>query len=98
MVAEINYVGLGLGLLAAMGQAIGAVLSRAALANTGVDPLWSTLLRLVAGLVLMIGVLRWQGPLGNHIRPLKSWKILGGLVLGAFMGTYLALYLPAKPP
>jgi drug/metabolite transporter (DMT)-like permease len=92
-VAEMNYLGLILGLLAAIGQAIGAVLSRAALANTGVDPLWSTLLRLVAGLILMVGVLRWQGPLGNYIRPLKSWKILGGLVLGAFMGTYLALYL-----
>jgi drug/metabolite transporter (DMT)-like permease len=90
---EIHYVGLGLGLLAAIGQAIGAVLSRAALASTEVDPLWSTLLRLMAGLILMVGILRWQGPLGPQMRPLKSRNILGGLVLGAFMGTYLALYL-----
>ncbi len=46
--------GLGFGLLAALGQAGGAVLSRAGLAETAMDPLWSTLLRLVAGLGLLV--------------------------------------------
>ena len=41
-------------LLAALGQAGGAVLSRAGLTDTAMDPLWSTLLRLVAGLGLLL--------------------------------------------
>ena len=46
--------GLGFALLAALGQASGAVLSRAGLADTAMDPLWSTLLRLGAGLGLLL--------------------------------------------
>ena len=47
--------GLWIAVVAVLCQASGAVLSRAALANTTVDPLWSTLIRLLAGLVF-IGV------------------------------------------
>ena len=93
VVADINYRGIGLGFLAALGQAVGAVLSRAALAETEVDPLWSTLLRLAAGLVVMGAILRWQGPIMGHLAPLRSLKVLAGLLLGAFFGTFLALYL-----
>jgi drug/metabolite transporter (DMT)-like permease len=91
--SEVNYQGIGLGLLAALGQAVGAVLSRAALADTSVDPWWSTSLRLVAGMALMAAVLRWRGPVIPKISPLKSARVLGGLILAAFFGTYLALYL-----
>lgn len=45
--------GLWIALLAVFCQASGAVLSRAALANTAIDPLWSTLIRLLAGLAFM---------------------------------------------
>lgn len=45
--------GIRVALLAVFCQASGAVLSRAALADTVVDPLWSSLLRLVAGIVFM---------------------------------------------
>ena len=90
---QVSYRGIWLGILAALGQAVGAVLSRAALANTTVDPLWSTLLRLVAGLAVMLIILRGQGPVGARISPLRSPKVLGGILLGAFFGTYLALYL-----
>lgn len=45
--------GLWIALLAVLCQASGAVLSRAALADTSVDPLWSTLIRLLAGLAFM---------------------------------------------
>lgn len=54
-------IGIGYGLLAALGQASGAVLSRAALAETAMDPLWSTLLRLVAGVGLLLGWMLWRG-------------------------------------
>lgn len=45
--------GVWIALVAVFCQATGAVLSRAALANTAVDPLWSTLIRLLAGLAFM---------------------------------------------
>ena len=48
--------GLQIALLAAFCQAAGAVLSRAALAETTVSPLWSSLIRLAAGLVFMLGL------------------------------------------
>ncbi len=48
--------GLQVALLATFCQATGAVLSRAALAETTVSPLWSSLIRLAAGLVFMIGL------------------------------------------
>lgn len=92
-VPEINVLGIALGVLAALGQAVGAVLSRAALADTSVDPLWSTLLRLLAGMALMASILRWRGPVVGQFRPLRSGKVLAALLLAAFFGTYLALYL-----
>jgi len=88
-----DYRGIGLGLLAALGQAVGAVLSRAALADTSVDPLWSTLLRLGAGMAIMVILLRWRGPIGPQLRPLGSVRVWAGLLLAAFLGTYLALTL-----
>ncbi len=48
--------GLQIALLATFCQAAGAVLSRAALAETAVSPLWSSLIRLAAGLVFMAGL------------------------------------------
>ncbi len=85
--------GIGLGVLAALGQALGAVMSRAVLADTAVDPLWSTLLRLGGGLVIILGILRWRGPVAGSLRPLQSPRLLGGVALAAFLGTYLAIYL-----
>lgn len=48
--------GLQISLVATACQAIGAVLSRAALAGTTVSPLWSSLIRLAAGLIFMAGL------------------------------------------
>lgn len=45
--------GIKIALIATFCQAAGAVLSRAALANTTVSPLWSSVIRLFAGLVFM---------------------------------------------
>jgi len=85
--------GLGFGLLAALGQAGGAVLSRAALAETAMDPLWSTLLRLVAGLALILLWLplarvlpflsapRSQQPATHATQNGREWVSLRGLRL-----------------
>jgi drug/metabolite transporter (DMT)-like permease len=61
--------GLKIGLLAALCQATGAVLSRAALANTTVDPLWSTLLRLAAGLASLALLAALQPQLLGKAQP-----------------------------
>ncbi len=89
------------GLIAAFGQASGAVLSRAALATTDISPLWSTLIRLVAG-VLVLGVwISMQRQLwrefGRAFEPefgvLRSPRILGITIGTAFAGTYLGIWL-----
>ena len=86
--------GIMLGVMAALGQAIGSVLSRAALADTTVDPLWSSLLRLVAGLVCIGGLLLWRRR-SQPVLPTQmlSGRLLGGVAIAAFFGTYLAIWL-----
>jgi drug/metabolite transporter (DMT)-like permease len=83
--------GIVCGIMAALGQSIGSVLSRAALADTVVDPLWSSLLRLSAGLVCISGLLLWRRKEASFIRP--SGQLLGGVAIAAFFGTYLAIWL-----
>ena len=85
--------GVGLGVLAAAGQATGAVLSRAALAETAVNPLWSALLRLVAGLVCLVGVLAVRPDWGQGLGQLRTGRLLAGVAIAAFFGTYLAIWL-----
>ncbi|ESA34981.1 membrane protein [Leptolyngbya sp. Heron Island J] len=86
--------GIILGVMAALGQAIGSVLSRAALADTTVDPLWSSLLRLVAGLVCIGGLCLWRRRSQPLIsKQVVSARLLGGVAIAAFFGTYLAIWL-----
>lgn len=85
--------GIGFGLIAALGQAAGSVLSRAALADTGLDPLWSTLIRLVAGVLVLILFLARQPRLLREIKVVRSPRFLAVLVGTAFAGTYLAIWL-----
>lgn len=81
------------GVLAALTSATGAVLSRAALADTVIDPLWGTLLRLGGGLAILLVILRSQGPLPSTRRLVPNRRVLGWLLLAAFLGTYLGIYL-----
>lgn len=111
--------GLQIALLSTFCQAAGAVLSRAALAETTVSPLWSSLIRLAAGLVFMAGlvIVRPQylevRPVTHHpsqvtasnvssdlsnrwraaIASLKSPRLLCGVVIASFIGTYLGIWL-----
>lgn len=85
--------GLIYGAIAALGQAAGAVMSRAALADTAVDSLWSSLLRLGGGLVIMAGLLLSQGGIVQTLRPLRSRQLLGLVAIAAFFGTYLGVWL-----
>ncbi len=80
-------------LFAAITEAIGAVMSRMAFLETGIDPLWSTWLRLVGGAIVVIGLLFWQRTpvfLGDR----QGRKQLLLITLGvAFFSTYLGIWL-----
>jgi drug/metabolite transporter (DMT)-like permease len=85
--------GTAFGLLAALGQAGGAVLSRAALAGTTIDPLWSSLIRLVAGGLVLVLWLLLQRRTVQDLKPLRSPRFLIILTFTAFASTYLAIWL-----
>lgn len=85
--------GVSFALLAALGQASGAVLSRAALAGTEINPLGSTLLRLIGGvLVLLLWMPIQQSP-GFWLQPLQSKKTLVIVTITALFSTYLGIWL-----
>lgn len=90
---QVQLQGILLGILAAGGQAVGAVLSRAALAQTPVPPLWGALLRLLAGVAILLiwGLGRQElRQWFNGASSKRLWLVLG---LAAFGGTYLGIWL-----
>ncbi|HIK54273.1 MAG TPA: DMT family transporter [Synechococcales cyanobacterium M55_K2018_004] len=85
--------GIGFGLMAALGQASGAVLSRAALADTSMPPLWSTLFRLLGGVLVLAIILMVQQHSWQEIKQLRSPRLLTLTIATAFLGTYLGIWL-----
>lgn len=85
--------GVGFGMIAALGQAGGSVMSRAALAGTEISPLWSTLIRLAAGVAVLLVWAAFQQRGKQGFRPLRSPRLLAILTLASFFGTYLAIWL-----
>jgi drug/metabolite transporter (DMT)-like permease len=85
--------GLFWGLLSEIAQACGVVLSRAALAETPVTPVWSTLLRLSASAVVLLALLGFQQKRRKFPKIEWSVKLLGIITLTAFFGTFVALIL-----
>ncbi|MEJ1931048.1 DMT family transporter, partial [Nostoc sp. NIES-2111] len=86
--------GLIFALLAAITNAAGTVISRAAFASGNVTPLWAALLRLSAAeLILVIGIsLSYKRQISSHShRP--SWQIILTACFAAFCGTYLGIWL-----
>ena len=83
--------------LAALCQATGAVMTRAALVDTAISPLWSGLIRLVAGtllVMLLVGGLTVTQRLEKHVfKPLQSPSFLGLIAVTAFGSTFLAIWL-----
>ena len=93
--ADANWVrGIGFGLVAAMALATGAVLSHRVLATTSINPLWSALLRLSAG-VLVLLPWKWLGRRQpySQLKTLRSGQVIGGIFVAAFAGTYLGIWL-----
>jgi drug/metabolite transporter (DMT)-like permease len=86
--------GVFFGLLAALAQAGGLVLGRAAFVHTGISPLWGAFLRLAAGvLVLLVWIPLVRQPVGRWLKLERSRWLWGRLILAVLGGTYLAMWL-----
>ncbi len=87
--------GIAFALLAAVANALGAVLSRAALAGTNINPLWAALIRLGAAIFLLLPWIIWQQQ--SRTSPVfaywKSRKVIMATCFAAFCGTYLGIWL-----
>ncbi len=81
------------GVFAAIAQAGGAVLSRAALVGTEISPLWSTFVRLASGILILLIWLISQQHTVQELKPLKSWRLLVIIAATAFASTYLGIWL-----
>lgn len=85
------WLGLGMSLLGQTANASGAILSRAAFTQIDIDPLWTAALRLSGGMTVML--LFFNRRNAESLKQLKAPKILGAIVLAAFLGTYLGIFL-----
>lgn len=85
--------GMIFGFLAALSQASGAVLSRAALSGSEIDPLWSTFLRLVGALLVLIVLVAVRQQQGEVVALGRSRRLALTVAVTAFFGTYLAIWL-----
>lgn len=79
---------------AAIAQATGAVISRFALISSDISPLWSSLLRLIGGTIIISILLLLDNKHQPQIK-IKYWSIKLGLVIifAAFCSTYLGIWL-----
>lgn len=81
------------GFIAALCQATGAVMSRAALADTEISPLWSSLIRIFAGAIVLLLWMTWKRPSPHSLKPLRSPRLLVMIAATAFASTFIAIWL-----
>ncbi len=83
------------GILAAVTQAGGSVLSRVALLNSDISPLESSLIRLVAGtgIAFLLAAIPWNKKSSSQPINFLSFRIMGTITLAAFGSTYLGIWL-----
>jgi len=83
------------GVLGAIGQAVGFVLSKLALRDGGVDPLSATVIRIGAACVVIWLMALAQRAVKETLRPLRdvraSASMVGGAATGPFLGVVLSL-------
>ena len=81
------------GILAAIAQATGAVISRYALTQSNISPLESTLIRLVGGTAIVVGLLFLPPAKQTKLKWQPSTRALGIIAIAAFGSTYLGIWL-----
>ncbi len=86
--------GLIYGILFTITNAIGAVLSRAALAQTEVSALQSMILRLAAGMVVILfWIILKKMPIGQWLKNSNRGKVIVQATTATLLGTYLGIWL-----
>jgi len=86
--------GIALGSLAAVGQAIGAILSHAAFLHMNISPLRSALLRLIGGtLFVLIYMLLLRDSAGRGYENLHSFRRWRTIIFTVFIGTFMGIWL-----
>ena len=82
------------GILAAIAQAIGSVISRLALIQSNIIPLESALIRLVGGTVIVVILLLISSTAKqpNTKTAIVSWRSLGIIAIAALGSTYLGIW------
>ncbi len=88
---KVDRVGVAFGCVAALCQAVGAVLTK--FAGTDESALSVSLVRLVAGSVGLIIVVAASGRLKKAFLPFKAKSSAIGLTAATFLGTYLGIWL-----
>jgi drug/metabolite transporter (DMT)-like permease len=92
-----HYRGIGYATLAALCQASGSVLSRRALINNDMDPLWSTIARLLGGVLVMLIWMGAQQQVRSVTKPLRTgsneWPVWITISLTALFSTCLGILL-----
>ena len=81
------------GVLAAIAQATGAVISRYALIQSDISPLESTLVRLIGGTVIVLGLLFLPTAKPAKTNRQLSTRSLQIIAIAAFGSTYLGIWL-----
>lgn len=81
------------GISAAIAQASGAVISRFALIQSQISPLESSLIRLVGGTVIVLGLLFFPIAQQSNIKWQLSRRSLGIIAIASFGSTYLGIWL-----
>jgi drug/metabolite transporter (DMT)-like permease len=94
--SAVDAIGLGLGLVAAGMEGLGAVLAHGALLQSGVDPLWSATIRLAGGMGAIVPLFlyeTWFAPKDKAPLP-KPWpKLLLIIAVASFFSTFLGIWL-----
>lgn len=85
--------GLVWGMLAALSQATGAVVSRYALVESNISPLGSTLIRLIGGILVIVPLLLFTKAPSKRPNFRWSWRLFGVIVLTAWGSTYMGIWL-----
>lgn len=86
--------GVGLALLATLAEVVGVNFSHQVLVQTPIDPLWGTLLRLLAAasfLILFILITRQR--IGSWLRTPDAGRLVKLISAGVFTGTFIGLWL-----
>ena len=90
---DVSRSGIIWGILAAIAQAVGAVISRFALVQSEISPLESTLIRLVGGTIIVIGLLFLPTVKQTTAKWSLSGRSLGIIAIAATGSTYLGIWL-----